>query len=236
MATVPKYALIEEFIKTNIQNGTFKKNEPIYTERKLCEVFKVTRMTVRQAINNLVSEGYLYRQKGSGTYVSDGKVTKPSSGLTSFTEDILSSGMTPRSKVLSLEIIEATERIAAKLDIPIGESVYQMERIRFADDEAWGLETVFRPVHFTPGIRKEDLAGSMFEDLEKRGLKIAYSDQTIEAVLAYKTTAEHLNIAEDEPILLIKSTTYLDNDVPLQYTKSFYRGDRYKFSYRAIRR
>lgn len=236
MVTVPKYALIEEYIKKNIQNGTFKKNEPIYPERKLCEMFKVTRMTVRQAINNLVSEGYLYRQKGSGTYVSDKKVTKGGAGLTSFTEDILNSGMTPHSVVLSLQKVEATDYISKKLNIPVGDQVYQIERIRYADDEAWGYEIVHRPYHFTPNLKKEDLDGSMFVDLEKRGLNIAYSDQTIEAVLAYKSTAEYLEISENEPLLLIKAITYLDNGVPLQFTKSFYRGDKYKFTYRAIRK
>jgi GntR family transcriptional regulator len=235
MGTMPKYAMIEEFVKTNIQNGTFKENEPIYTERKLSEMFKVTRMTVRQAINNLVSEGYLYRQKGSGTFVSDRKVTKVGSGLTSFTEDILASGKTPHSSVISLEITECTERAAEKLGIATGDPVYRIERIRYADEVAWGYEIVLRPVHFTPGLKIADLEQSMFKDLESRGLKIAYSDQTIEAVLAYRTTAEYLDISENEPILLIRSVTYLDGNVPLQYTKSFYRGDKYKFSYRAIR-
>ena len=236
MATVPKYVLIEDFIKKNIKNGTFKNNETIYPERKLCEMFKVTRMTVRQAINNLVSEGYLYRQKGSGTYVSDQKMTKGRSGLTSFTEDIEISGMRPHSVVLSMKTIKATEHIAKKLNITLNEPVYEIERVRYADDEAWGYEIVFRPYHFTPELDQEDLNGSMFVDLENRGLKIAYSDQTIEAVLAYEKTAEYLEIKENDPLLLIKSTTFLDNGVPLQYTKAFYRGDRYKFSYRAIRK
>lgn len=235
MSTMHKYQKIEEYIKVNIENGNFKSGEPIYPEVKLANMFKVTRVTVRQAISNLVSEGYLYKIKGSGTYVSDKKITKNSLGLTSFTEDMSILGKKPYSKVLNMEIIEAGESRAKKLKIEPDDLVFKIERIRYADDEPWGYEVVIRPFHFTPNLKLEDNERSMFEYLKEKGFKISYSDQTIEALLAYEKTAKHLQIKAGDPILLIRSITYLQEGVPLQYTKSFYRGDRYKFSNRAFR-
>ncbi|NBI07022.1 GntR family transcriptional regulator [Senegalia massiliensis] len=235
MAIMHKYQIIEEYIKTNIENGTFERGKPIYSELKLAEMFKVTRITVRQAISNLVSEGYLYKIKGSGTYVSDQKLVKDSLGLTSFTEDIKLLDKKPSSKVLSMEIIEASETYAKRLKIKNKDLIFKIERIRYADNEPWGYEVVLRPFHFTPNLKKEDNEKSIFEYLKKQGVNISYSDQTIEALLAHKKTAEHLRIKIGDPILLIKSITYLEEGMPLQYTKSFYRGDRYKFSNRAYR-
>lgn len=236
MNTMHKYQIIEEFIKTNIENGNFKSGETIYSELKLAEMFKVTRITVRQAISNLVSEGYLYKIKGSGTYVSNKKLTKDSLGLTSFTEDIKLLDKTPDSKVLNMEIIEASETYAKRLKINYKDLVFKIERIRYADNEPWGYEVVIRPFHFTPNLKIEDNEKSMFEYLKNNGINISYSDQTIEALLAHKKTANHLGIKVGDPILLIRSITYLEEGIPLQYTKSFYRGDRYKFSNRAYRK
>ncbi|MBS4536892.1 GntR family transcriptional regulator [Clostridium sp. D2Q-11] len=235
MSNMHKYQIIEEYIKTNIENGNFKNGETIYSEPKLAKMFKVTRVTVRQAISNLVGEGYLYKIKGSGTYVSDKKIIKDSLGLTSFTEDMELLGKSPHSKVLSMEVIESTESHAKKLQINPKDLVFRIERIRFADDEPWGYEIVIRPFHFTPNLKIKDIEKSMFADLKSRGFDILYSDQTIEALLAFESTAKHLEIKAGSPLLLIKSITYLKENVPLQYTKSFYRGDRYKFSNRAFR-
>src|SRR3954464_3810159 len=102
---VPIYHQLEEHIKQQIENGILKEEAIIPSEREYAQMFQISRMTVRQAINNLVSEGYLTRRKGRGTFVTKKKVEQELQGMTSFTEDMLSRGMNPSSTLLSFQII-----------------------------------------------------------------------------------------------------------------------------------
>lgn len=100
---VPMYVQIEEYLKLRMKQGEFSVGTAIPSERELTEMFEVSRMTVRQSITNLVTEGLLYREKGRGTFVAAPKVEQPLSGLTSFTEDMLSRGMEPGTQLISLK-------------------------------------------------------------------------------------------------------------------------------------
>ncbi len=92
---IPIYFQIMEQLKTQIKNGELKADALLPSEREYAEQFGISRMTVRQALSNLVNEGFLYRQKGRGTFVSKLKMEQPLQGLTSFTEDMRSRGMKP---------------------------------------------------------------------------------------------------------------------------------------------
>ena len=100
---IPMYVQIEDYLKNQILQGDFVIGVAIPSERELTDTFGVSRMTVRQSITNLVNEGLLYREKGRGTYVATPKIEQPLSGLTSFTEDMLSRGMKPSNKLISFE-------------------------------------------------------------------------------------------------------------------------------------
>jgi GntR family transcriptional regulator len=118
-------------------------------------------MTIRQAIMNLVNAGYLSRQKGRGTFVASQKIAMTLSGLTSFSEEIKHRGMRPLSRLLSYEVIPATDRIAQQLSIPNQTPVYEMKRLRLADDHPLALETAYIPVRLLPDLTKEDATGSI---------------------------------------------------------------------------
>lgn len=108
---VPIYHQIEEQLKAMIDKGELQPDMLLPSEREYSETFGISRMTVRQALSNLVSQGYLYRQKGKGTFVSKQKIKQPLQGLTSFSEDMKSRGRKPSSKLLRFEIIKADEHI-----------------------------------------------------------------------------------------------------------------------------
>lgn len=228
---LPIYYQIEEQLKKQIENGELKPNDSLPSEREFAERFEISRMTVRQAINNLVNDGYLYRQKGRGTFVSEKKLEQQLVGLTSFTEDMKARGMVPSSKLLSFEIIAASEKIAEQLQISLHAPVYEIKRIRLADDVPMALESVYVSANLVKGLTESIVNDSLYRYIEEElGLKIGEANQTLESILASETEVNHLGISSYSPVLLIQRNTYLQDGTPLEVVKSSYRADRYKFT------
>ena len=151
---VPIYVQIEEELKKKIFHGEYKKGEAIPSERYLTEMFDVSRMTVRQAITNLVTSGLLYREKGRGTFVSTPKFEQSLNSLTSFTEDMISRGLTPSSKIIKFEKQVPSIDIAEDLSLEVGEEVYFVMRIRNADEKPMAIERTYIPVKLFPNLNE----------------------------------------------------------------------------------
>ncbi|MBY0146371.1 GntR family transcriptional regulator [Neobacillus niacini] len=227
---VPIYHQLEEYIKQQIETGILREEAVIPSEREFAEVFQISRMTVRQAINNLVLEGYLTRQKGKGTFVSKKKVEQELQGMTSFTEDMLSRGMNPSSTLLSFQIIPADKNTALDLKIEDNDSVYKIKRIRLADGAPMALETAYIPVEIVPGLTEENSNLSLYQYIEQHlSLSISEATQEIEASIADSDDAETLEINIGDPILLIQRISYLQDGIPFELVKSTFRADRYRF-------
>jgi GntR family transcriptional regulator len=227
---VPIYHQLEEYIKQQIENGSLEEECVIPSEREYAERFQISRMTVRQAINNLVSEGYLNRQKGRGTFVTKKKVEQELQGMTSFTEDMLSRGMTPSSILLSFQILPADKKTALALRIEETDSIYKIKRIRLADGAPMALETAYIPVEIVPGLTEENSNLSLYQYIEENlALSISEATQEIEASTADNIDAETLEIKFGDPILLIERISYLQEGIPFELVKSTFRADRYRF-------
>jgi GntR family transcriptional regulator len=228
---LPIYYQLEQGIKELIEKAQLKPGDIIPSERELAETYEISRMTVRQAINNLVNDGYLVRKRGIGTFVAAKKIEQPLKGLTSFSEDMRARGMEPGTKVLDFQIIQANKSLAEQLQIHKGEDVYEIQRVRLADHLPMALETSYLPCHLVPGLTREIVSGSIYKFIEnKLGLKIKSGIQVLEASIARKIEAEILQIKEGAPVLLIQRNSYLESGQPLELVKSIYRGDRYKFT------
>ncbi|WP_027953874.1 GntR family transcriptional regulator [Halobacillus kuroshimensis] len=227
---LPMYYQIEEFLKLEINEGAFHPGDMIPSERELSERFQVSRMTVRQAVSNMVNDGILYREKGRGTFVAEKKIEQPLKGLTSFTEDMKLRGMSSSSRLLSFDVMQAPQDIASKLNLEDDGDVYAVKRIRFAEKQAMAVETSFLPVSLLPDLTEEIVHGSMYEYLENvLDLRISHARQEIEARAADEKESEDLQIEAHSPVLHIERCSYLDNRVPFEVVKSTYRADRYKF-------
>ncbi|SMO52345.1 phosphonate metabolism transcriptional regulator PhnF [Melghirimyces algeriensis] len=227
---LPIYAQLEEQIREQIESGILGPGDTLPSEREFCERHGISRMTVRQAINNLAKAGYLRREKGRGTFVSERKMEQQLQGLTSFTEDMKARGRKPSSKLLHFEIVPAVESIAQTLSIPKHDPVYHIKRIRMADGEPMALETTHIPANLVPGLTPEIATGSIYNYLEEHlSIAIDYSNQVIESVTASETESHYLDIPSGSPILLMQRDTFLKDGTPVETVKSAYRADRYKF-------
>lgn len=193
-------------------------------------MYEISRMTVRQAINNLVNDGYLVRKRRKRTFVATKKIEQPLKGLTSFSEDMRARGMVPGTTLLAFHTIPASPSFASQLGIGEGEGVYEIHRIRLADGLPMALETAYVPCSLVPGLTEQNVSGSIYEFIEnKLGLTIRSETQVLEASVARKLEAELLQIKEGAPVLLIQRNSYLQTGQPLEIVKSVYRADRYKF-------
>ncbi|WP_108671609.1 phosphonate metabolism transcriptional regulator PhnF [Peribacillus acanthi] len=233
---VPIYFQLEEWMKQQIEDGKWKAGRAIPSERELSEQFKVSRMTVRQALANLVQEGILLKKKGLGTFVKEQKLEQVLLGLTSFSEEMLKRGMTPKSILINFEKITANPLVASQLAIHTNEEVFRIERIRLADDVPMAFETAYLPAHLFGEMTKEDAYGSLYDYLQtQKGLKIQEAKQDIEALLADTRLAEFLQIKVGAPILQITRTAYLQTGTPFEYVRTAFRGDRYRFNHQVTR-
>lgn len=232
----PVYRIIENDIKDKLKLGVLKQGDMIPSENELKDMYNVSRMTVRQALNNLVNEGYLYRHKGKGTFVSSTKIEKKIQGLLSFTEEMKRMNKRVHNRIISIEVLPANAEVCAKLFLNPNEEVYLAQRVRYADDIPVLYEELYCPKAIMKNLEGDAMEGSFYTYIEEvLGLKISYSIQNIEAKLATDQIADYLEVNEDSPILYITLNSFLDNGRPFEYVKSYYRADQYRFVQHAMR-
>ena len=227
---LPLYCQLEVILTELIQVGELKPHDPIPTEGELMQRYGLSRTTVRQAAGNLVKEGYLYRQRGKGTFVSRPKQRHGLAKLTSFSEDMRSRGMAPSSKVLELEVVRVPEHVSGCLEIGKGTLVWKIARLRFADGEPMCIQTSHIPTQLVSTIEIADVdgEGSLYELLEsKYHLSLREADETLDAALAWPEEARLLGIQHGAPIMVRNRTTFLADGRPVEYVTTLYRADRY---------
>jgi GntR family transcriptional regulator len=225
-------------LKQQIEAEIWQPREAIPSERQLEVKYKVSRPTIRQAIDYLERSGLVYREHGRGTFVSPQKLQKGMQELTSFSEDLIRRGIKPGQIIRSISRVVPTENILRRLEMEPGTTVLQIERIRLGDNTPIGLQTSFVVLEEGQEITKEDLekSGSLYAILqEKFNIIPTEADETLEVTLATPEEAILLHIKTDAPLLLNERLTYNQNRKPVEFVKILYRGDRYRYITRLSR-
>jgi len=228
---IPIYHQIVENIKSCIQKESIQIGTMIPSEHELCDIFEVSRMTIRKAIDILVHEGTLVRQKGKGTFISVPKLSQPLTALTNFTKDMVDRGMIPTSSMLSLNVILASERVAKQLDIKENEEIIFLERIRFADGKPHAYECSYLLYPLTKDILDVDFSKhSLYETLVTRcNIKMKKAKEMIEVSSCSNDICTKLQIPMGSLTFHIERITYDQNNRPVEYVESRYRADKFKF-------
>ncbi len=228
---IPLYYQIMNQLREKIARGEYPVEGALPPERELVETYQVSRMTIRQALSELVNEGILVRRKGIGTFVAPQKIEQALSSLTSFTEDMAQRGMKASSRIISFKEIIPDPTIRKTLGLHTEEKAFECVRLRLADEEPMALETTTLTAALCPGLERETLENqSLYKVLaEQWGIELDYATQSLEPILAPPYEAKLLHIAPGAPLLLIHRVTYDANDRAFEHVKSLYRGDRYKF-------
>lgn len=237
----PKYYIVKKRILEMIDREEIGSDGMVPSERELMEMFKVSRITAKKALDDLVKEGYLYRVQGKGTFVKNDRLNQDLVLITSCTDDIIRMGMKPSKKLLLAEVIPADQARRRRLQLCEGDKVFMVKRVYFADDDPLNLTTTYLPCKLFPGIEEHDFGvESIYHVLEEKyQTKITKATRTIEAVLAGDEVSQILGVDEGKPILLFRAVTYgLVNgkEVPIETFKSYYRTDKFKFYINQVKR
>jgi GntR family transcriptional regulator len=225
---IPKYYRLKRHLLEITE--TLAPGSPVPPERTLALDFDTSRTTVRQALAELVVEGRLERIQGKGTFVAKPKVAQALQ-LTSYTEDMRAQGLEPASRLLEIGYVPASDELAQRLDIKAGGRVLRIQRLRLASGEPMAIETTHLSARRFPGLRRH-LAkySSLYNALaEVYDVHLAEAEETIETALAAPHEAGLLDTDVGLPLLLLSRHSRDDAGAPVEWVKSVYRGDRYKF-------
>jgi GntR family transcriptional regulator len=236
-SSIPLYIQIKELLQGQIRSGDYAGGARLPSERELAGRYAVSRMTARQALQALVVEGLVTSHVGKGTFVSTPKINQELRSLTSFSEDMRQRGATSSSRVLTAEVRAADQDIANHLHIKPGTRIVLLKRVRLANGQPLALETAHIPYHKCPGLLDRYDFGqcSLYEVLRQDyGWELAWADQVIGTRLPEADECEVLELDRGIPVLSFTRVTFDENDQPLEYVRSVYRGDQYQL--RAILR
>ncbi|MDD2957824.1 MAG: GntR family transcriptional regulator [Lachnospiraceae bacterium] len=229
---IPLYFQLKEMVVAAIKEGSYPRDSLLPTEKEFSEIFGISRTTVRQAITELVQEGWLYRVKSKGTFVSTPKINQDFiSKLVTFPEEMKRSGKVPRTEVLELKTIPAVDGIASALQIDVGAKVIYLYRRRFADEEPIVIVETYLPYEDCAFVMQHDLEKNSLYDVmsEKEETEVYCVKRQVEAVEAKACDTKYLDIKKGKPVQLFRSLGYNVYGKPVEYSIARYRADRNSF-------
>jgi GntR family transcriptional regulator len=225
-ASQPLYQQLQRAIRDAIEQQVLAPNDALPPERELASDLQVSRITVRKAIDALVEEGLLVRRQGSGNFVA-ARIEKNFAKLTSFSEDMRSRGLKPRSVWLNRAQGAVTPEEALTLRLGPGAPVYRFHRLRFADETPMCLE--FATIVGTALPSLEAVGASLYEALDRAGSKPVRALQRLRALLLNAEQAKLLHAREGDAGLLVERVGFLRDGSAVEYCQSYFRGDTYDF-------
>lgn len=223
----PLYQQLANDLRKLILDGKISSGESIPSERILCEKTDASRVTVRKAIDQLIMEGLLFRRQGSGTFISE-RIEHKGEDLSGFTAEMRNLGVDPSSIWLIKMHAEATTEEADTLKLSTSAQVCRLSRVRLSNEMPMGIENTIIPAQFLPDL--DSLTDSLYHALQANNRAPCHGEQKVTASIASPTEAGLLSIKEGGPVLRIERYTFLEDNTPLEYTRSVYRGDKYVFT------
>ncbi len=225
------HAFIKEDLLTRIKSGTYKVGDRIPTELELCKEYNVSRTTVRTALKQLTIEGYLVRKQGNGTFVAEHKVKQTLSHTAKrYGDQIAVQGKKAHISLVDIQVIPATEFLARTLNVEKDDPIQCIERVRKANGEPTQFETAYVPWTLAPGITKEHAEKSLYETLRTQyNLQIARTTEHVEIAFPDDRVAHLLEYKKILPCFYIETVAEDVNGVVLEYSRSYFRGDKTNF-------
>ena len=233
-ALLPLYYQIQQTIKGWIINKEFRPGDKIPSENELAKRFKVNRLTVRQALSQLVQEGFLISKRGQGTFVIDNEKLYENLDLefSGFIDDLFYQITTTKTMTVEIKKVDLTTLVKEKLKLEEKEdSVIQIKRVRYKKGNSFAYTINYLPLEIGNKITEKELKKKPLLQIIEQDLNIQFTEafQTIEASFADKDVSERLGVAQGSPILYVERVMYTDNRKPVEFVQTSYRGDLYKY-------
>ncbi|MDJ0088366.1 GntR family transcriptional regulator [Pantoea allii] len=226
------YKFIADKLRLRLNSPYVAVGSAIPAEKVLATEFGVARMTLRKAIDLLVSEGLLERRHGSGTYVSGKDICHETSSLTGLAEVLRLQGKEVISKVLAFELIAAPPAVASQLRINSGERLFFSRRLRYVDEKLLMLEESYMPVKTFPDLTLAHLEKSKFDYIEQEcGIVLEGNYESLSPVLSDKRLSHLMNIAEKTLLLRVDSLSYSNTGAFINYAVMYRNTYDYQVNY-----
>ncbi|MER0123472.1 GntR family transcriptional regulator [Streptococcus sp. ZJ100] len=229
--TKPLYLQLVEILEAKIRE-TMEVNEKLLSERELTHVYGVSRITVRLALQELEKRGLVYKVHGKGTFVSE--VSTPAVDLStaySFTDQMRRIGRVPKTQILSFQKIQATDYLVQRLQVALGDPVFELERLRLADGIPMMLERTYVPALIFDSLSEEELQTRPLYEIfaEDFGQVIRLAEEEFYASIALENEANLLDIQNGDAVLHLIRKTYNDKNRVIEYTFSIARADQFRY-------
>lgn len=226
---IPNYLRVEKYLRERIRSGDLKPGNPIPPESDLARQFKISRMTVRQALSRLVFEGLVERARGRGSFVVEPRFHH-THVYPSFEEEMQARGAKTSHRLLGQRLEPATGKVAENLGLTEGRSVVVLERLRVVDGRIVGYEIRYFPRWIGDALTREEIEEQPLVPAMKRILGRVHTRVRlrITAAVLRGREAKILEAKAGAPVLIRENIWYVEPEGPIQYGKSLYRGDRYQ--------
>jgi GntR family transcriptional regulator len=230
-SAVPYYKQLADLLRHEInQQRSDGQLYQLPSENELAERHGLSRATVRHALAELEGDGWIYREKGIGSFAPVRRVELELTQLVSTSEDMTQRGWVLVTKVLDLKRIAAPPQVGQALELRSAASVFELSRLRLVNSTPLSLQTAFLPAALCPKLEQDDLTGSLYRLLETRyGIRLWTGRETLRARRASAEEAKILDIDEGTPVLYAERITYSASGQPVEYLEAVWRGDRYDF-------
>lgn len=230
MPKLPLYTKVEDALAAQIRRD-LSPGDRLPTEDQLIDQFSVSRITVRRAIQNLVSRGVVVTQQGRGSFVAEPRLEQPLTALTGFVEDMEALGLGASAELVTAETVPASPDVAEHLNVSTGEPVDFIERVRLAEGRPVSFDQTWLPAGLAEGVFDEDLKNEpIFKLLEqKHGIALTEATYRLQATSASDSIADRLRVAPGAPILRVERTTFTTDHRPIDHELLHYRGDAIAF-------
>lgn len=227
----PLYHQIFLILRGKILDNTYPPHSLVPNEKQIMEMYQVSRITAKRALNELADANYVTRQRGKGTRVQD---QLPDAPLEIRSDDLIESmvqmGEQTEAVVLEFSYIKVPSHVAIHLKCRADDIVQRSVRVRSYKEKPFSYIVSFVPEAIGNNFSKEDLGKQpLFRLIEKQGIKLTRAEHTVNAVLADPTVSPLLSVDIGSPLLSVNKIIYDQDDQPVEYLADLYRPDRYNY-------
>ena len=228
---IPLYQQLAHSIKKAVDEQKLKENDKIPAENEFCKIYDLSRTTVRQALDILEKDGYIYKLRGKGSYVSTPKIYQNRSSFSKFYDDMRSLGKVPVSKIISLKIKVADAYVREKMQLEENEMLCQIKWISYGNNEPLIYETINLNYKLVDGIEMKELTDKKLYDIlsEEYGIKMTHGKELFYPCKLDINEAKNLGLKENDLGMKVERVVFQGKDV-VEYTTSTVRGDRFIYT------
>ncbi len=234
-AATPKYQQLAHLIRERIDRGEFAQGDRIPSEAQLGDSYKISRITIRQALSGLERDGLLERVPGKGTFVRKrSSLVERATGLTGFGENVAALGIEPGYRTLRAELARVPMEIADRLRLQ-SPKAFVVDRVLLADGEPVAKHISYLPPWIVKKATPNSFTtasldkGSLYRAIEQAGVRMCRADEVVEPGLASDDEAEQMEMKASDLVLRVTRTVYDADGVPLEHVLLTYRADSYTY-------